>query len=33
MAVLDITIFGPPRAKSDGIPVRFRRHQTLALLA
>ncbi len=33
MPNLDITLFGPPRAERDGIPVTFHRHQTLALLA
>ena len=33
MSVLDITLFGPPRAERDGVPVSFHRHQTLALLA
>ena len=33
MPILDITLFGPPRAERDGVPVTFRRHQTLALLA
>jgi DNA-binding SARP family transcriptional activator len=33
MAVLDITLFSPPRAARDGVPVRFHRGQTLALLA
>jgi hypothetical protein len=33
MPTLDITLFGPPRAERDGVPVTFRRHQTLALLA
>ena len=33
MATLDITLFGPPRAERDGVPVSFHRHQTLALLA
>jgi DNA-binding SARP family transcriptional activator len=33
MAVLNITLFGPPRAARDGVPVSFHRGQTLALLA
>ena len=33
MAVLNITLLGPPRAERDGAPVSFHRHQTLALLA
>lgn len=33
MAVLDITLFGPPRVTRDGVPVSFHRGQTLALLA
>lgn len=33
MSTLDITLFGWPHAKCDGISVSFRRRQTLALLA
>jgi len=33
MPTLHITLFGPPRAEREGVPVKFRRHQTLALLA
>lgn len=33
MAVLNITLFGPPRVTRDGVPVSFHRRQTLALLA
>ncbi|MEJ5199111.1 MAG: hypothetical protein WHX53_09320, partial [Anaerolineae bacterium] len=33
MATLDITLFGPPRAERDGVPVSFGRHHVLALLA
>lgn len=33
MSDLDITLFGPPRAERDGVPVTFKRHQTRALLA
>lgn len=33
MAVLSITLFGPPRAAHDGVPVSFHRGQMLALLA
>ncbi len=33
MAVLNITLFGPPRAARDGVLVSFHRGQTLALLA
>ena len=33
MPDLHITLFGLPHAERDGVPVTFRRHQTLALLA
>ena len=33
MLDLRITLFGPPCAERDGVPVPFGRHQTLALLA
>jgi predicted ATPase/DNA-binding SARP family transcriptional activator len=33
MSVLNIVLFGPPRAERDGVPLRFQRGQTLALLA
>ena len=33
MLTLELTLFGPPRAERDGVPVTFQRHQTLALLA
>jgi predicted ATPase/DNA-binding SARP family transcriptional activator len=33
MSSLDLSLFGPPRALRDGVPVAFGRHPTLALLA
>ena len=33
MPTIDITLFGPPRAKCDSVAVAFGRHQTLAMLA
>ncbi len=33
MSILDITLFGPPHAERESVPVTFHRHQTLALLA
>ncbi|HSN75935.1 MAG TPA: BTAD domain-containing putative transcriptional regulator [Anaerolineae bacterium] len=33
MSSLHITLFGPPRAAHDGVPVSFQRCQTLGLLA
>lgn len=33
MSVLNITLFGPPCVEREGVPLRFQRGQTLALLA